>query len=111
MHRLRTKGRIAHTLGIAGKVIDRFFRHTAALPFGWEKRGELADRLNQFLNLAMREQRTSLLGPDAGLLAVASIDRMGDLPDMFFGMIEVDNLDRVRKVSGDYLPYPNRSIT
>src|SRR5256885_1136574 len=55
LHTLRTKCRIAHTLGIGGKVIDRFFRHTAALPLGWENRGELADSLNQFLNLAMRE--------------------------------------------------------
>src|SRR5207248_4586782 len=98
MHTLSTKRGIAHALSIGGEVIHRFVWHTATFTWGWGDGGELANRRNQVLDLAMYQQCAGFFGPDAGLLAAGSKDGMGHVPHVLLGMIQVDNLHGSRKV-------------
>jgi hypothetical protein len=106
----RKKLRITHAFGIDGKVIARSFWYATTLSFRRRNLGEFGDLLNQFLNLPIDEQCTSLFSPALRLLTLASIDSVSHLPNMFFSVVEVDDLNRIRKVFSDQLPDPNSSI-
>ncbi|GAC1643401.1 MAG: hypothetical protein NVS4B9_35650 [Ktedonobacteraceae bacterium] len=59
----------------------------------------------------MHQQRAGFFGPNAGLLAARSKDRMGHFPHVLLGMLEVDNLHGPRKVLSHHLPDPGRPIS
>src|SRR5207253_246643 len=59
---------------------------------------------DQLLNLAMHKQLACLFCPHRCGLRLRSIDRTSDLPDVLLGMVEVHNLDRLRKMFGGQFP-------
>src|SRR5438270_3100422 len=111
MHSLRAKSGIPHALSIVGKVIHGFFRQTATLAWLWGKRRQGSNGSDQLLNLAMHKQLARLFCPHRCGRRLRSIDRTSDLPDVLLGMVEVHNLDRLRKMFGGQFPNPQGSIS
>src|SRR2546421_1441446 len=111
MHPLCSKRRITHPLGVGGKVVTSFFRHTAALPRLGSKRGQGSDGGEQFFNVAMHKQIACLFGPNGCGFCLRSIDGTSDLPEMLLSVVEIHNLDSSRKVCIGSFPNPSRSIS
>ena len=108
--RLRAEERIAHALGVGGKVVHSPLWDTARLPWlRWNGRQRL-DRGDERFTVPLFQQRAGVCGPGRSPCCAASKDRMGYVPHVFFGMIEIKDLHRPCKVFGSQLPDPWRAI-
>src|SRR6266700_2570970 len=98
MHAFCSKGRITHPLCIGAKIVRFNFGDGArSIRFcreGWE----LLDHLDKLLNLAMREQFIGLFGPGGPFSRGWSVNGIRHFPDMFSGMVEIDNMHRMGEV-------------
>src|SRR5260221_14666977 len=109
--RLRTKDGIAHTFGIEGKVVNSSFWNTACLTWLWRNGRQCLNGGNQDINLSSHQQGTGLRCPGSRLCRPACKDSVRHVPDMLFGMVQIDNLHRLRKLFTHYMPNPGGTIT
>jgi hypothetical protein len=108
--RLRAEERIAHALGVGGKVVHGPLWDTARLPWlRWNGRQRLDCGDERFM-LSLFEQRAGVRGPDRSHCCAASKDSMGYVPHMFFGMREIHDLHGPCKVFGGQIPDPWRAV-
>ena len=79
---------IAHALTVADEIVDAF----AGLVAGW---GVLCEGGDDGADAAGIEFITSLFRPLRGELGPGCVDGLGDVPEVAFGVEDVDDLDRI----------------
>ncbi len=79
---------IAHALTVADEIVDAF----AGLVAGWGVLGEGGD---EGADAAGIEFVTSLFRPLRGEFGPGCVDGLGDVPEVAFGVEDVDDLDRI----------------
>ena len=79
---------IAHALTVADEIVDAF----AGLVAGWGVVGESGD---DGADAAGIEFVTSLFCPLRGEVGPGCVDGLGDVPEVAFGVEDVDDLDRI----------------
>ncbi len=108
--RFRAEDGIAHAGGVGGKVVHGPLGNTACLPWFWRDGRQHLDRADESFTLPLFEERAGVCGPDGSRGCAASKDRVGHVPHVFFGMIEIKDLHGSWKVFGGQIPDPRRAV-
>src|SRR5450755_710047 len=111
VHPLRTEDRRAHTLCVGRNVVHGSLRETASLPRCRGNGRQSRDGSHKRFRLALFEERTGMCGPARGLQSASPKDGVGHIPDVFFGMIQINDLDRTGEVFSNQLPDPGCPIS
>ena len=94
---------IAHALTVADEIVDAF----AGLVAGWGVVGEGGD---DGADAAGIEFVTSLFRPLRGEVGPGCVDGLGDVPEVAFGVEDVDDLDRIGETLVGEGPDPGRTV-
>ena len=107
---MSTEGGIAHAPGVGGKVAHGPLGTTAGLPwFRWNGRQRL-DGGNESFTLPLFEEGAGGRGPGRSRGCARSKDRVSHVPDVFFGMREIDDLYGSGKVFRGQIPDPRCAV-
>ena len=106
---LATKLGIAHALRISFEVIGLGANLLGHLRMS---RADGPQRAHQFFDFSLVQQALLVdLHPGFLFDFLMRIQLSRYLPEMLAGMLEIDNLHRIRKVFGDQSPDPFRAVT
>ena len=99
---------ILHSIGIAPEIINRAFDYLFSITCSWP---EPVQRSHNTSDTSDIQLCCSGCPPVAGSLAASTIDSFGNVSQMLTGVVQINDLNRSRKMHIGQRPYPLRSIT